>query len=518
MASVIGRRVLRVEDGRFLRGEGTYVEGLDLPGALHVTFVRSPYPHARILGIDAAAARELPGTAVFTAKDVDLTVFPPPAVPFIDRRFGRPFVAGDVVCFAGEIVAVVVTEDRATGVDAAELVFVDYEPLPATPDPRRTFAGEVMLFPEHGTNVCMREGPEELDETLFDGCEAVVSGTVVSQRIAPVPMEPRSSDGVVGADGRLTMYLTTQTPHQDRSGLARHLGVEPTAIRVVAPDVGGGFGAKTLCVEDVLVGWVARTTGRPARFSESRAENLSGMVHARDAILDVTIGGSRDGSIAAYRLQILQNVGAYAGVAAFLPHLTGLMASGVYAIPRIEVQSHAVTTNTTPVGPFRGAGRPEAAQAIERAIDLFATELGLDPADVRRKNFIQPDRFPFTTASGATYDSGNYEGALDLALAAADYTGLRELQRRRRDNGSTRQLGIGLSTYVEITNGFPEGEFGDVEITAEGGAILRTGSFSHGQGHETTFAMIVAHTPGMPVESVRVVKGDTAALARGTGT
>ncbi len=518
MASVIGRRVLRVEDDRFLTGAGTYVEGLELPNALHLTFVRSPYPHARVLGIDASAALELPNTQVFTAADIDLGVFPPPPIPIIDKRMARPFVGRDVVRFAGEIVAVVATEDRTAGADAAELVMVDYDPLPATPDPRLTLAGEVELYPEYGTNVCMREGPEELDESLFDGCEVVVSGTVVSQRLAPVPMEVRSTAGCVGDDDRLTMYLTTQTPHQDRDGLARFLGLEPADIRVVAPDVGGGFGAKTLCVEDVLVAWMARKTGRPVRFTETRSENLAGMVHARDAILEVTIGGSKDGAIQAYRLQIVQNVGAYAGIGAFLPHLTGLMASGVYAIPKIEVQAHAVLTNTTPVGPFRGAGRPEAAQAIERAVDLFATEIGVDPANVRRTNFIQPGVFPFKTASGATYDSGNYEGALDLALAAADYDGLRERQRRRRVDGSPRQLGIGLSTYVEITNGFPEGEFGDVEITPEGGAILRTGSFSHGQGHETTFAMIVAHKLGLPVEAVRVVKGDTDTVARGSGT
>jgi len=518
MTSVIGRRVLRVEDRRFLLGAGQYVENLELPDALHLTFVRSPYPHARISGVDASAARELPGTKVFTAADIDLGLYPPPPIPFIDARMSRPFVADEVVRYAGEIVAVVVTEDRAAGADAAELVFVDYDPLPATPDPRRTLAGEILLFPEHGTNVCMREGPEQLDEHLFDGCEVVVSGTIVSQRLAPVPLEPRSSAAVVGEDGRLTAYLSTQTPHQDRDGLARFLGLDRALVRVVGPDVGGGFGAKILSVEDVLVAWLARKTGRPVRWTESRGENMVGMHHGRDAILEVTIGGSRAGTIQAYRLGIIQNVGAYAGIGPFLPHLTGLMASGVYAIPKIEVQANAVVTNTTPVGPFRGAGRPEATQAIERAVDLFAAEVGVDPAEVRRRNFVSPDAFPFTTASGATYDSGDYEGALDRALAASGYDGLREEQRRRRAEGTARQLGIGLSTYVEITNGFPEGEFGDVEITPDGEAILRTGSFSHGQGHETTFAMIVADRLGLPVESVRVVKGDTDEVARGTGT
>jgi carbon-monoxide dehydrogenase large subunit len=266
------------------------------------------------------------------------------------------------------------------------------------------------------------------------------------------------------------------------------------------------------------VAWLARTLGRPIRWTETRSENMVAMGHGRAQVLDFTIGGGRDGVVKAYRLGILQDAGAYPGLGAFLPHLTAMMSSGVYAIPRIEVVVTAVATNTTPVGPFRGAGRPEATQAIERAIDAFAVEIGMDPAEVRRRNMIARDAFPHTTASGATYDSGDYAAALDLALEAAGYDDLRAEQRRRREQGAPRQLGIGLSTYVEITNGITESEFGAVEITPAGEAILRTGSFSHGQGHETTFAMIVAERLALPVESVRVVKGDTDQVARGTGT
>jgi carbon-monoxide dehydrogenase large subunit len=516
--SVIGRRVLRVEDGRFLAGRGSYVDGLPLDNALHVTFVRSPYPHARILGIDASAAAALPDTRVLTAADIDLTVYPPPPIPLIEQRMQRPFLASEVVRFAGDIVAVVLTESRAAGVDAAELVMVDYDPLPATADPRRALAGEVLLYPELETNVCLHTGPEQPDADLFAGCEAVASGTIVSQRLAPAPLEPRATAAIRGEDGRLTVWLSTQTPHRDRDDVARYLGLERDQVRVIAPDVGGGFGAKTLYPEDVIVAWVAQTMGRPARWTETRSENIVGMYHGRAAILDVTIGGSRDGTIQAYRLSILQDAGAYPGIGAFLPHFTDIMASGVYTIPKVEVEATSVVTNTTPVGPFRGAGRPEATQAIERAIDLFAGEIGVDPADVRRKNFAPADAFPFTTASGTTYDCGNYAEALDRALEAAGYEELRAEQERRRAARDVRQLGIGLSTYVEITNGLTESELGDVEITPEGGAILRTGSFSHGQGHETTFAMIVADRLGIPVESVRVIKGDTDDVARGTGT
>jgi len=518
MVSVIGQRVLRVEDRRFLLGEGSYVENLELENALHVTFVRSPYPHAKIVGIDASAARELPDTQVLTAAEVELEVFPSPPIPLIEQGMPRPFVASELVRYAGEIVAVVVTENRTAGVDAAELVMVDYEPLDATADPRRALAGDIQLFPDLGTNVCMHTGPEQPDATLFEGCEVVVSGSVVSQRLAPSPLEPRSTAAVVGEDGRLTVWLSTQTPHQDRDGIARFLGLERGDVRAIGPDVGGGFGAKTLCVEDVLVAWLARKTGRAVRWTESRSENMVGMHHGRASILDFTVGGSKDGKIEAYRLDILADAGAYPGIGAFLPHFTELMASGVYAIPKIEVNVNTVVTNTTPTGPFRGAGRPEATQAIERAIDVFAADIGADPAEVRRANFVARDAFPFTTASGATYDIGDYERALDLALEASGYEALREEQRRRREQRDARQLGIGLSAYVEITNGLAESELGDVEITPDGQATLRTGSFSHGQGHETTFAMIVADKLGLPVENVRVIKGDTDDVARGTGT
>ncbi len=250
--------------------------------------------------------------------------------------------------------------------------------------------------------------PAERDESLFDGCETVVSGRLISQRLAACPLEPRSCAAVVGDDGRLTLWLSTQTPHQDRDALAMSLGLDPADVRVVAPDVGGGFGAKLLAVEEILVSWLARRTGRPVRWTETRSENMVAMTHGRAAVLDFTIGGSRDGVVQAYRLRILQDVGAYPRIGAVLPGFTALMASGVYAIPKIETEFTCVVTNTTPIGPFRGAGRPEATQAIERAMDLFADEIGLDPAEVRRRNLFAADAFPAdhrlrrTTTTAAT--------------------------------------------------------------------------------------------------------------------
>ena len=515
--SILGHRVLRKEDSRFLLGAGDYIENKQLERALSVTFVRSLVAHARIEGIDASAAQGLPGVLVFTGTDVDAGPWGPPPLPGLEKGMCRPLVAQDVVRFVGDIVAAVVSEDAVTGADAAELVHVDYDPLQVVVAPGDAARDETLLFPEVGTNVAARAGSPDFDESFFDGCEAIVSGTLVSQRMAPCPLEPRSAAAEVGADGRVTAWLSTQTPHQDRFGLAGTLGVDPGQIRVVAPDVGGGFGAKMLSVEEILVVWLARRLGRAVRWTESRSESMVALGHGRAQEVRYTLGGSRDGKVLAYRLEALQDSGAYPALGAFLPHLTHLMASGVYAIPKIEFSSVSVVTNTTPTTAFRGAGRPEATQTIERALDAFASEIGMDPAEVRRVNFIAGE-FPYKTASGATYDSGDYEGALDLALRAADYEELRAEQKRRREDGGAKQLGIGVSSYVEVTNGIAESEFGDVEITPDGGAIVRTGSFSHGQGHETTFAMIAAERLGLPVEKVTVVKGDTDDIPKGTGT
>jgi aerobic carbon-monoxide dehydrogenase large subunit len=514
--SILGNRVLRKEDPRFLRGEGSYVENLPLEGALDVTFIRSPIAHARITGIDASAAEAMPNVQVLTGADVDVEPITPPPPFGVKAGISRPLVAKDVVRYVGEIVAIVVSEDRVAGADARELVFVDYDPLPVVVDVQDALKDEVLLFPEVGTNVSGTEELQERDETLFDGCDVVVSGKLESQRMAPCPLEPRSAAAEVGPDGRITAWLSTQAPHGDRQGLAARLGLEPEQIRVIAPDVGGGFGAKTLNVEDILVVWLARRLGRPVRWTESRSESMVGLPHGRAQHLSFTIGSDRDGKILAYRLESVADAGAYPALGSFLPHLTLLMSSGVYAIPRIEASSCSVATNTVPTSAFRGAGRPEATQAIERAVDLLAAEVGIDPAEIRRRNFI--DTFPHETETGAVYDSGDYEGALDLALRSAGYEELRAEQRRRREEGGPKQLGIGLSTYVEITNGVGETEFGEVEITEDGGAILRTGSFSHGQGHETTFAMIASEQLGIPLERITVVKGDTDAVASGTGT
>jgi len=517
LANVVGQRIRRREDPRFLRGEGRYVDDLSLPGALHLTFVRSYMAHAKVTGVDKSAA-EAAGAQVFVAGDTDLGVNPaPPFIP-IDAQMYRPLIASDSVRFVGDIVAIVLADSREASVDAAELVAVDYEPLPAVTDPEEAARDEVLLFPAVGSNTALRNPPENPDPNLFDSSEVVVKGKVISQRLAACPIEPRSSAAQWGEDGRLTLWISSQTPHQDKMVLGGLLGLEPENVRVVAPDVGGGFGAKGIGVEDVIVGWMARATGKPVRWTETRSENMVAMHHGRASILSFELGASRDGKIDALRLNILADAGAYPGIGSFLPMLTSMMASGVYVIPKIEIDVRAVATNTTPIGPVRGAGRPEATQMLERAMDVLAAELDLDPAEVRRRNFIPNDAFPYTTASGANYDIGDFGGALNLALESAGYENLRHEQASRRESGDPRQLGIGLSAYVEVTNGISESEFGGVEITATGEAIVRTGSFSQGQGHETTFAQIASERLGIPIEKITVTKGDTDIVPRGTGT
>jgi carbon-monoxide dehydrogenase large subunit len=517
LANVVGQRIRRREDPRFLRGEGRYVDDLQLPGALHLTFVRSYMAHARIVSIDKSAA-EATGAQVFTAADTDLTVSPPPPMLQVSPSMFRPLIAGETVRFVGEIVAVVLAESREASADAAELVMVEYEPLPVVTDPVEAAKDEILLYPDVGTNICLQHAPENPDPDLFASSEVVVKGQVISQRLSGLPIEPRSTAAQFGDDDRLTVWISSQTPHQDKMILGMLLGLEAENIRVVAPDVGGGFGAKGLDVEDVVVGWMARHTRKPVRWTETRSENMVAMHHGRAMVLAFELGATRDGVVQALKLDIVADVGAYPTLGAFLPHLTSLMSSGVYRIPTIETNIRSVVTNTTVIGPVRGAGRPEATQTLERAMDMLAAELSLDPAEVRRRNFIPSDAFPYTTASGAHYDIGDYGGALELALERAGYEELRREQASRRQNGATHQLGIGLSTYVEVTNGISEQEFGAVQITAAGEAIVRTGSFSQGQGHETTFAQIVAERLGLPIEKISVIKGDTDVVPRGTGT
>jgi carbon-monoxide dehydrogenase large subunit len=426
-------------------------------------------------------------------------------------------LATRTVRFVGEPVAAVVAESLAAATDAAELVAIDYDPLPVVVDVEEAARDEVLLFPELGTNVAMRL-PFPTSDDLFDGCEVVVSGRFRNQRVAPCPMEPRAT-AARWSEGRLTVWSSTQQPHGTATGLRAALGLPDRQVRVIAPDVGGGFGAKDgKYPEDLVVAWLARRLERPVRWRETRSENLLGMGHGRGQLQDVRVGGSRDGRIRALRIDVLQDCGAYPSLGAFLPFLTRIMAAGVYAIPRVECTARAVVTNTTSTTAYRGAGRPEAAAAVERAVDLFAAEIGMDPAEVRRLNLVPRDAFPYTTPVGTVYDSGDYAGALERLLEVADYPGLRAEQARRRADGDARQIGIGLSVYVEITNGVPGGEYGGVEVRSDGTAVVRSGTSPHGQGHYTAWAMLASDRLGIPMERIEMVFNDTDQVRSGVGT
>jgi carbon-monoxide dehydrogenase large subunit len=529
--SILGNRVQRLEDPAFLTGGDRYLENLPVDGAVRVVYVRSTVAHARILAVDTAEARDAPGVvAVFTAADVDLAPLPP-AMETMDQAMTRPWLADGVVRFVGEAVAAVVAESWAEAVDAAELVFVDYEPLPAVVDPRASLGGDVVLFPEAGTNVVCElavpapisgdtpEPPGSPSDDLFAGCEVVVRATLDNHRVAPCPLEVQAAASRWEADGRLTHWASTQTPHMVKGVLVAAYGLEADRVRVVTPDVGGGFGAKFGSYpEAMLLPWIARRLGRPVRWAETRSESMVALGHGRAQLQEVELGGTRDGHVTAYRLTAIQDTGAYPMIGAALPGFTALMTSGVYAIPRVEFSSKSVVTTTTPIVAYRGAGRPEASAAIERAMDLYAAEIGQDPTEVRRRNFIRHEQFPYTTAVGTGYDSGDYERTLDLLLEAADYEELRKRQAQRRSEGDHRQIGIGVATYVEITSPVPGGEFGGVEITPAGRAVVRTGSSAHGQGHATAFTMLASEYLGLPMEAIDVVHGDTDAVPSGIGT
>ncbi|HZQ28522.1 MAG TPA: xanthine dehydrogenase family protein molybdopterin-binding subunit [Acidimicrobiales bacterium] len=518
--SILGTSVTRVEDPELLVGGGTYVDNLDIDGLLHLVFVRSPIAHATLGSIDTSAALALPGVvAVFTADDLDL----PPHFGFavLNAACGRPPLAVGKVRFVGDCVAAVVAESRSAAVDAAEAVVVDYDPLPPAVDPEAAVApGAPVSFEELGSNVAagFRDAPE-VDPLA--GADVVVRGRFVNQRIAVVPMEGNAM-AVVPAHGNepLTAYVSNQMPHVLRNAVAEALHMERDDVRVVTPDVGGAFGGKAgLGAEHVAVAAVARALDRPVKWVESRSENLLAMPHGRGQVQYVELGCRRDGTITGLRCRMLGDGGAYAGFGGALAMgPTRTMAQGVYRIPAIAYSAAAAITNTTPMGAFRGAGRPEAATFLERIMDMAADELDIDPVDIRRRNFIRPEEFPLTTLMGAAYDSGDYDGALDEALRLARYDELRAEQEDRRQRGDTRQLGIGLSTYVEITAGGMPQEFGALEVHEDGTATIRVGTSAHGQGHATTFAMLVSDRLGIPLGSISLVQSDTALVPTGFGT
>ncbi|MDE0133514.1 MAG: xanthine dehydrogenase family protein molybdopterin-binding subunit [Acidimicrobiaceae bacterium] len=520
--AVRGTSVVRREDESLLRGQGQFVANLaadaDWAPMAHACYVTSTVAHADITGIDVGAARSASGVVdVVTAVDVDLGPYPSPNSAF-DAAIVRPMLAAGRVRFVGEPVAVVVADSPAAAMDAAELVIVDYEPLPALVDPEEALEGPALFDGMAEPNVVIRMSLDD-EQADFDSCEAVAEVRTINNRIAPCPLEPRVAASRWADDGRLHHVNAGQGPHPVRAGLAKMLELDRSQMRVLSRDVGGSFGAKARPhPEEALLGWLAARTGTPVMWVPSRSDDMVGLVHGRGQIQYCRIGGTRDGRITAFAVHVVQQSGAYGNMGAALPNNGRAMLAGCYDIATLGFTSVSVLTNTTPTGPYRGAGRPEAAAAIERAVDVFAAEIGMDPAEVRRKNFLQPEVFPLTTRTGMPYDTGAYEASLDAALDAAGYGELRAEQARRRADGDDKLLGIGLATYVERTAGIGRSEYGAVELLAGGRIVARTGSSPYGQGHHTSWAMLISDRTGVPMESIDIVHGDTDEVPRGEVT
>ncbi|HSE92805.1 MAG TPA: xanthine dehydrogenase family protein molybdopterin-binding subunit [Methylomirabilota bacterium] len=526
---LLGAAVRRREDPALVQGAGRYVDDLAPPRAVALALVRSPHAHARVRAIDTRAAAAMPGVlAVLTARDLEGRVSPEPAVgiPPNARRPPRPLLASGTVRYVGEPVVAVVAESRYVAADGGEAVLVDYEPLPAVGDPEAAATpGAPRVHEEFADNVALRWSWTHGDvDAAFARARHVVRLRLVNQRVAGLAMEPR---GCVAEyrPGALTVWAGTQVPHRLRSGLAEMLRLPETAVRVIAPNIGGGFGCKIgYYVDEVLCALAAMRLERPVKLVLTRREDFLTTTQGRGQINDVEAAVARDGTVLALRCRTLADLGAY--LEALTPYpgmLTGRLITGPYRIPAAAYELTGVFTNAMATAPYRGAGRPEATYALERTMDEIARVTGLDAAEVRRRNLIRPDEFPYRAPSGLVYDSGQYEVALDRALALADYKRLREEQRRAREEG--RLVGIGLSSFMETAGvgpsriaPMPGWESGSVRVEPSGLVTVLTGTSPHGQGLETAFAQVAADRLGVPIDDVAVLHSDTAVVPAGVGT
>ena len=538
VAAMLGTPIKRREDPRLIAGQATYVDDIKLYGMLHMSVLRSPYGHARINSLNTEAARNHPGVrAVYTAEDLKGAVGPiAVGVPTgkITEGMGihGPLAEGKVR-FYGDPVAVVIADDRYTARDARDLIEVDYEPLPAVVDMEQAMQPDApLLYEEFGTNVPLSLHPptDEIDK-VFEQTKAdggiVVKQRMINQRLAPVPIETR---GVVAdytkSDKKLTVWSSSQIPHLLRNVLAATVGLPQHQVRVIVPEVGGGFGCKlNVYPEELVASFATMKLGRPVKWIEDRSENLAATIHGRAQVDYVEIAATKDGKVTGLKVYAISDLGSYCQLSTNII-MIGLgfpVSVGAYDIPVVHLSADLVFTNTASTDAVRGAGRPEATYIIERSMDLVARELGKDPVEIRRMNFIQPDQFPYKSAAGAVYDTGNYEVALDKALQIADYSSLRAEQAQKRAEG--KLMGIGLSSYIEACGIGPKGtlpvglfESARVRVEASGTVMVYTGISPHGQGEETTFAQIVSEEFGIPIEDILILHGDTDSTAEGRGT
>jgi aerobic carbon-monoxide dehydrogenase large subunit len=538
VAAMLGSPIKRREDPRLITGQATYVDDIKLYGMLHMSVLRSPYGHARITRINTDTARKYPGVlAVYTAEDmkgiVGNVAVAAPLGKMTEGMGIRGALADGKVRFYGDPVAVVIADDRYTARDARDLIEVDYEPLPAVIDIEKGMQPDApLLYEEFDTNIALgiHTPTDEIDkvfeQTKADG-GVVVKQRLVNQRLAPVPMETR---GVVAdytkSDKKLTVWSSSQIPHVLRNYLSAIVGLPQHQVRVIVPEVGGGFGCKlNIYPEEMIAAFAAMKLGRPVKWIEDRSENLAATIHGRDQVDYVEIAATRDGKITGLKVYAISDLGAYSQFFTdiIMIALGFPVSCGAYDIPVVHLSADIVFTNKAPTDAYRGAGRPEATYIIERSMDLLARELGKDPAEIRRINFIQPDQFPYKSPAGAAYDSGNYEAALDKALQLADYQGLRAEQAQKRAEG--KLMGIGISSYIEACGIGPKGsspygfyESARVLVEQNGSVIAYTGSSPHGQGEETTFAQIVSEGFGIPIDDIVVLHGDTDSTPEGRGT
>src|SRR5438445_1436127 len=515
VSSALGGAVRRREDPRLVAGAGQYTDDVRRPGSVHAVFVRSTLAHARLRRVDAGEAATMAGVVgVFLARDLGLkprAQFPAP------DTMARPPLATDVVRFVGDMIAAVVAETQAEAIDAAAAVVVDYDPLVPVVDTAAALEpGSAIIHPANESNLAFRV---ELGQAgALDRAEVIVRGRFVNQRLAGVPIETNAVIAEPDGEGGLRMWVSSQVPFRVRDEVAEAVGLPEAKVRVVTPEVGGGFGAKLATYpEHSVVGALAMKLGRPVRWLEYRTESMVAMTHGRAQLQKVSLGAMRDGTLVGLEVELIGDAGAYPAIGAYLPLLTGQMSCGVYDLPKAWVRARAASTNTSVVAAYRGAGRPEATALIERAMDMLADELGIDPADLRRRNLITPP-FPHDTPTGVTYDSGDYVRALDVALAAAHYKELLRDQEVRRNRGDRLQLGIGISCYVEVTAGGTPMEHGAARVDADGSFTIHAGTTSSGQGHETAYAQLAAALLDVPMESVRVIESDAGVVKSGDGS
>ena len=526
----VGKSIKRTEDPRLIKGLAHSVDDVRLPDTLHVAFVRSIYAHARINDIDTTEAANSPGVvAVYTGQDIAEKVGRVPcaaALPDLKVPDYRVLATGKAL-FVGHPIAAVVATDRYLARDAADLISVDYEELPVVVDVEQAAQGGALVHESFGDNIAYKLTSGEGDvEAALKAADRIVSQKMVHQRLAPIAMEPR---GVLAryfpGEEELTVWSSTQIPHLLRTQLALMIGIPENKLRVITPEVGGGFGSKlNVYAEEALIGWISMQLGKPVKWIESRRENVQATIHGRAQVGTIEVGCKNDGTITGLRYNVVADLGAYHQLLTpAIPTLTGLMLSGAYKIPAIQMNVTGVFTNKMSTDAYRGAGRPEATYVVERVMDIVAAELKLDPVEVRRRNFPKADEFPFHTATGLDYDSGDYDAALDKALNLSGYQSLRAEQAKARSAG--RLMGIGMSSYVEIcalgpSQAMPAGgwESATVRIEPTGKVTVMTGASPHGQGQETSFAQIAADELGVDIKDVTVIHGDTAIVQYGIGT